>query len=594
MEKIIHNQLSKVSRKGAALLVVLFIVMAITILSLGFLSRSDVELACGRNMILRTQIDYLAESGLEHARGLILNPQDVDSEYWTGAAAQQLVADSTEYYDLEIVRDDSDPTDRCNYTIDCNAYWLEGGERVGRSGLRAQLRLDPCIALWIGNDATIRNGITVNGDVYCNGALVNGGAIDGDAFANSLSGNSISGQLKPVADLSLDWPRVTVTDFTANYAAQIISTGTVSGQTFGPYNPVRVCYRDGSLLLAGNVRIEGMLIVNGNLIVQGNANTITAAKKCPALLVTGDLIVNNGGNLAVNGLAIVKGTVQVGAGAGNVSVLGGLFVQGGLMETAGDFSGNGHTGALYGNPTWQPSEGRINGALSFGGKNDVIQDTTAGSYLNGLSGITFAVWVKSDVTNEDRGIMFTCSPTGADEELGIRYDGTASSEGGVQGIKASIRTTSGFTQIESSSRVQTTSWQHLALTWKNDPNDSRLKLYINGTLNALRYDMGPVYGAISGVQKLMIGCGTKNRYWDGLIDDVRLYNRSLDGNEINVVRAGGAVSGLICHWKLDESGSSILVTAAPTKTAVEVWSETGETQKWGQAAGAFFESIERR
>ncbi|MBA7693960.1 hypothetical protein ES703_102560 [subsurface metagenome] len=69
------------NKRGAALLVVLFIVMAITILSLGFLSRSDVELACGGNMILRTQMDYLAESGLEHAKGLILNPQDVDSEY---------------------------------------------------------------------------------------------------------------------------------------------------------------------------------------------------------------------------------------------------------------------------------------------------------------------------------------------------------------------------------------------------------------------------------------------------------------------------------------------------------------------------------
>ena len=60
----------KNSCKGAALLVVLFIVMAITVLSLGFLSASDMELACGQNMILRTQMDYLAESGLEHARGL--------------------------------------------------------------------------------------------------------------------------------------------------------------------------------------------------------------------------------------------------------------------------------------------------------------------------------------------------------------------------------------------------------------------------------------------------------------------------------------------------------------------------------------------
>jgi hypothetical protein len=219
---------------------------------------------------------------------------------------------------------------------------------------------------------------------------------------------------------------------------------------------------------------------------------------------------------------------------------------------------------------------------------------TAGSYLNGLSAITVSVWVKSDVTNQDRGILFTRTPTGTDQELGIRYDRSGASGGGVRGIKASIQTTSGFTQIESSSDVQTTSWQHLALTWENDPNDSGLKLYVNGVPNTLRYDMGPILGAITGVQKLMIGCGTEGSYWDGCIDDVRIYNRSLDVSEVDLVRGGGTVSGLICHWKLDESGSSVMVTAAPAKTAVEIWSATGDTQKWGQAAGAFFRSLERR
>ncbi len=121
---------NKKVRPGVALLVVLFIVMAITILSLGFVSRSDVELACGQNMLLRTNMDYLAESGLEHARGLILNPQDVSSEYFTDATAQQLVGGGRDYYDLHVVRDDSDPMNHCNYIIDCNSYRLESGEKT--------------------------------------------------------------------------------------------------------------------------------------------------------------------------------------------------------------------------------------------------------------------------------------------------------------------------------------------------------------------------------------------------------------------------------------------------------------------------------
>ena len=294
------NKKDTTHSKGAALLVVLFIVMTITILSLGFLSRSDVELTCGANMILRTQTDYLAESGLEHARGLILNPQDVSSEYWTGATGQQIVS-GDDYYDVEIVRDDSDPTDLCTYIIDCNSYRIRGGERVGRSSLRAELRLDPCITFWSGSSTAVPGSLTVNGDSYCSGTLTNRGAINGDVFVNAFSGNAPSGQQKAVGDLSLGWPGVTVADFTSYYSVQTIGDN-LSGATFGPYEPVKVCYHgSGDVELAGNVQIEGMLVVDGDLIIRGNGNAITAGKNLPGVFVTGDLKVEGGSELNIDG-----------------------------------------------------------------------------------------------------------------------------------------------------------------------------------------------------------------------------------------------------------------------------------------------------
>ncbi len=296
----------KTNRRGVALLVVLFVVMVITILSLGFLSRSDVELACGRNMVLRTQMDYLAESGLEHARGLILNPQDISSEYWTGAAAQQLVAGSNDYYEIEVVRDDSVPTDRCNYIIDCNSYRLKDSEQIGRSNITAKLRLDPCIAYWAGSDTVISGQITINGDVYCNGILTNNNTINGDVFANGLSGSgTIAGQQKAVGDLSLAWPRVTAGDFILNYPVQIIDVNSLADASVG--NSERVCHRIGDLELAGSVQIEGMLIVDANLTISGNGNVITSGKNLPALLVSGNLIIEDGCGLDVYGLAVVEG-----------------------------------------------------------------------------------------------------------------------------------------------------------------------------------------------------------------------------------------------------------------------------------------------
>src|SRR4030042_1540359 len=150
-----------IHRKGVALLVVLFVIMVITVVSLGFLSQSNVELACGQNMKLRTEMDYTVESGLEHARGLIMSPQDVASEYWTGDVAQQ-IGGGDDYYDLAIVRDDSDATDRCNYIIDCNSYRLRGGQKIGRSDITAELRLDACVAFWVWGSPKVSRRVTIN------------------------------------------------------------------------------------------------------------------------------------------------------------------------------------------------------------------------------------------------------------------------------------------------------------------------------------------------------------------------------------------------------------------------------------------------
>jgi len=293
--------------------------------------------------------------------------------------------------------------------------------------------------------------------------------------------------------------------------------------------------------------------------------------------------------LDVNGLVIVDGDVHVSADSNRLDIIGGLFAAAGVAEITTDSSGNSNYGTLYGAPVWRPSIGRQGGALEFDGVDDKLEQHNSDSYLNGMSAITVSLWVKSDVTGQNRGILFTRDPTGADTDLGIRYDAWGAFGGGAKGIKVSIRTNWGYTQIESTPNVQTTVWQHLAMVWESGAS---LKLYINGQLNPLNYDKGAISGSISGVEKLMLGRGTKGTYWDGLIDDVRIYNCALDANDIYPVPSE---VGLIVHWKLDEQGSAnTTITAAPSKTALVVWSETGSPQKWAQAAGAFFRSIERK
>ncbi|MHC4360569.1 MAG: DUF7305 domain-containing protein [Planctomycetota bacterium] len=143
----------KTVRRGAALLIVLFIVMAVTIVSLSFLTRSSAELSSGQGMISHSQMGYLAESGIEHARGLILNPSGIDTGslgYWPGATRQQITS-GNDYYDVNVVLDTSYPSTEMKYDITCVAYREENGVKTLGSTLTASLKVnvtEPGISVW--------------------------------------------------------------------------------------------------------------------------------------------------------------------------------------------------------------------------------------------------------------------------------------------------------------------------------------------------------------------------------------------------------------------------------------------------------------
>jgi hypothetical protein len=566
----------KNTRDGAALLVVLLIIMVITVLSLGFLSQSDVELACGENMILRTQMDYLAESGLEHARGLILNPQDISSEYWTGATGLQLIAGSNDYYDIEVIRDDSDPDDLCNYIIDCNSYRLRNGERAGFSGTRGILRLDPCIAFWSGANATFGPGSTVNGDVCCTGILTlikdytEGAEIKrvyGDVFAETLTGD-ITGQKYTISDLSLDWPNITIDYF---------------------IDKPNVSYHSGNFTLSEN--IEGMLLVDGNLTIQlaGSVNII-ADKNLPALYVTGDLIINEV-DLNIEGLAVIGGNVFVN-GDTDIYILGGMFVQGVFSETAPNSSDSDYNGLLYNGPKWQPTGGQSGGAIEFDGVDDYIQTLDSTDKLQILNDYTLSVWTKLNAYQKDfAGIISKCTASGGTNHWTLQFNSGSS--------KKLVIYHPDYLPIPRSWDLGITlsevagAWHHIGIVRQGNIMTS----YLDGApRNTGTWNNAPGNGS----GHLNIGVdrtALPGHVYKGLIDEVRIYDSALDTGAISRIYNGipDPNNVPIGYWKLDESGgSSITVTADPLKTAIILQSEEGNAEKWSQAAGAFFRNIDRK
>jgi hypothetical protein len=125
-----------------ALLVVLFIVFAVTVVTMGLLYRSDMALASGQNLCLRNQSDYLAWAGVEHARAYIQSYGSTPATSTVTISQPPFILDSNWYYNLNITvlsSDVSKPLDRIYiYKVTSEAYY--GSDQKGRSFLCADIK----------------------------------------------------------------------------------------------------------------------------------------------------------------------------------------------------------------------------------------------------------------------------------------------------------------------------------------------------------------------------------------------------------------------------------------------------------------------
>jgi hypothetical protein len=218
-------------------------------------------------------------------------------------------------------------------------------------------------------------------------------------------------------------------------------------------------------------------------------------------------------------------------------------------------------GMLMGNPTWRSGGGKIAGALTFDGEEDHLL-ADEGISLDGLNALTVSLWIKSQVTGTDKGFIIFEDPRSHDDRC-IRYDASGFDGYGTNVIKAGVTTTGGKALLESSSNVQSTEWQHLTLVWNSGEVQ---RLYINGEPDTPSYEPEPVAGTLSGYHKVLIGKGGKDREntsWEGLIDDVRIYNYALTSPEVAALYSGTSPTEAL---KLAQAGKAKPISIA-AKTA---------------------------
>ncbi len=206
-----------------------------------------------------------------------------------------------------------------------------------------------------------------------------------------------------------------------------------------------------------------------------------------------------------------------------------------------DDSGSGHN--LAASPFAVVTPGKDSAAaLAFNVSGNRARWNNAGTYLNGLDALTIALWVRAGQTGLDIGFLGGANPTGADNNLGIRYDIQGFESGGVSLIKAALRVRDVLggnheLNLETASNTQSAEWQHITLAWESG---EALTLYIDGVKQTPLFNSAPVEGVVHGVGALTLGEGSQRAgLWPGSVDNVRIYRRLLTEAEVAELPSAG-------------------------------------------------------
>lgn len=190
--------------------------------------------------------------------------------------------------------------------------------------------------------------------------------------------------------------------------------------------------------------------------------------------------------------------------------------------TAYDRSGQGNNGTLTNGPI--PTQGKVGQALSFDGTDDYISlGNPAALQLTG--DMTLSAWINPVLLDSNHNHNVIVS--GRSIEQDQAYDLTVNSTS----VGSVFRTDTGWqTQlVQAGTSIPTGSWTHVSIV----RSGTNIAYYVNGvSIGSIAFTGTPIIGSGYLIGKGFYG---GSHYFNGKVDEVRIYNRALSAGEVTAL-----------------------------------------------------------
>jgi hypothetical protein len=206
--------------------------------------------------------------------------------------------------------------------------------------------------------------------------------------------------------------------------------------------------------------------------------------------------------------------------------------------SAQDLTGDGHTATVEG-AKWT-EHGRYGGAYEFEAEEEDVLKIPASEELDFDEEFTLEAWVRPSGEDNHHAPLIDMQEGG---HLGyFLYEGGKVSDRPVGAVEEEQE------HVHADDPLPAHAWSHVALTFTGN----RTYLYVDGVL----IDNGAAEPVVTSEGELEIGGSTNTGEWfDGRIDEVRIYNRGLDAAEVDADMEAPIQTpkqGPIAAWSFEE------------------------------------------